>query len=1098
MSESGVEEAFLDAARLERRYEWPEAADLYGQALIEVDEGDFFRRGEVQEKIGYSLRRAAFQAESKEEFRDRMQRAIEAYEKGYGFYGKLTEERGAPWMLRCRAIINDLNHWLASDPSEKRGLLHEALELEEKALAGFWDIGNKLEYGRTYNELPLVHYNSIILEWDRQARARKIEKAIEWSEKAVAVLSEQAAPHETARARFVAAFYSNLFNYYFVADPEIREKNQLEGIERLKSLIELSQREGDYYLVGLNHWIWGFVATSMEEQIQHYEKALECGEETRDVFLKGIAQDFLAYRIHWRALGIDDPGYRLKLVEDAMEFYEKGQQNLSLISYLFRQAGVVLPPGGYSEHYHERAGWETDVEKKLDFLDKAEKDGLKALKMAEDSDIPAIIDQMCHYLSKTLQAQASIVPDTYSKRSLLDVAMKYRQRSIEIEERLFPFNHWRIGVWYNYLALIQMEFANIEQDLKEKRNLLEDSVQSMEKCLENVNKLMLYTRWGGIAGNLAVLIELQDRYEIILSRMYDVTNDQEFLRKAIGISRKTIESASKIDMNSRIAESYWKIAKKYDVLGEHIEAANNFRHASESYAKAAEKIPQLKDFYQDHATYMRAWSEIERAKFHHKEKKYGMAKDRYEKAAELHKATERWNHLGSNYLAWAQLEEAEDLSRSEQTRESRDIFQQAASLFSEAMESIKDNLKTFETGEERQIAEGLVKASNVRREYCLGTMALEEARMLDRQGDHLVSSDRYGKATERFKKVIDAMEREHDRRELWPIVYLSQAWQKMMMAEARTVPRLYEEAANLFEQAKEYATDQPTSLLAHAHSSFCRALEAGSRFETNRDPAFFSTAKNHIEAATSHYLRAGHQIASDYARATGRLIDAYMYTFNAQVETDPEKKARLYQMAESLLQASADSYTRAMHPEKKEEVLRIIESVKEDREIAASLMAALHAPLMTSTTTSFSTPTPTYEQPVGLERFEYADVQANLILGKRDAKAGEDLDLEIELVNAGKAPAQLIKINEIIPTGFEVVRAPEICSIEDSHLDMRGRTLPPLKTANLKLIVRPQGRGDFHIKPRVLYLDESGRYKHHEPQPVTLIVRPKRLRGPPI
>ena len=120
MSESGIEEAFLDAVRLERRYEWLEAADLYRQALLEIDEGDFFRRGEVQEKIGYSLRRAAFQAESKKEFRERMQRAIEAYEKGYGSYGNLTEERGTSWMLRCRAISRDLSHWLASEPSEKR------------------------------------------------------------------------------------------------------------------------------------------------------------------------------------------------------------------------------------------------------------------------------------------------------------------------------------------------------------------------------------------------------------------------------------------------------------------------------------------------------------------------------------------------------------------------------------------------------------------------------------------------------------------------------------------------------------------------------------------------------------------------------------------------------------------------------------------------------------------------------------------------------------------------------------------------------------------------------------------------------------------
>ena len=66
----------LEAAALEKGYDWMGAKDLYEQALIAVDEGDHFRRGEIQEKIGYSLRRAAFQAESQEEFSDRVRRAI--------------------------------------------------------------------------------------------------------------------------------------------------------------------------------------------------------------------------------------------------------------------------------------------------------------------------------------------------------------------------------------------------------------------------------------------------------------------------------------------------------------------------------------------------------------------------------------------------------------------------------------------------------------------------------------------------------------------------------------------------------------------------------------------------------------------------------------------------------------------------------------------------------------------------------------------------------------------------------------------------------------------------------------------------------------
>jgi uncharacterized repeat protein (TIGR01451 family) len=1089
-------EVLGDSVAREKGYNWMGAKDLYGRALIDVDKGDHFRRGEIQERIGYSLRRAALQAKSREEFRGRIQKAIEAYGKACGFYEKLADERGAPWMLRCSAISRDLSHWLASDPSEKRRLLDECLELEEKALTAFWDLGDKLEYGKTYNELPLVHYNRSILEWDRQVRERILEKAIEWGEKSVAALSDLSVPHARASADCISVFYSSAINYWYVADLEKQEQNRLKDIERLQKTVELSKRVGDAYLVGLNHWTWGMNASSEEERIQHYKKALGCGEETRDIFLKGIAQDCLAFRIHWRALGIEDPDQRIKLAEEAMEFYDKGQQNLSVMSYPFRQAGIILSPGGYSEHYHNRARWETDLEKKLEFLEKSEKDGLRAFKIAEDSNIPAIIDQMCHYISKTLQARASLEPDTIAKGSLLDKAMKYRERSIEIEERLFPFNYWRIGVWYSYLALIQMEFADVEPNMRDKRRLLEDATLSMEKCLESIDKIMPYPRWRDIAGNFAVLSRLQDNYEVILSRLYEVTNEPEYLRRAIEISRKAIESASKADMPSRIAESYWKIAKTYDILGEHIESANNFRQASERYVRAAEKIPQLKDFYKDLATYMKAWSEIERARQHHKEKKYGMAKDRYEKAAALHKATERWSYLSSNYLAWARLEEAEDLSRSDHTQEARDIFQQAANLFSEAMESIKNKLNTIETEEERQIAEGLTKASDVRREYCLGRIALEEARILDRQGDHPASSKRYGHAVKRFQTVIEAQEDESDRRELRPIVCLCQAWQKMMNAEAKTSPRLYGDAAELFQQAREHASDQPTSLLAQAHSSFCRALEAGMEFEITRETALFSTAKRHIEAATSHYLRAGYRTMSDYARATSRLLDAYLYTYNAQTEADPGKKAQFYSMAERLLQSSAGSYLKAKHPEKSEEVRRVLESVKEEREIAVSLSEALHAPTIVSTTTSFSTPTPTYEQAAGLERFEYADIQANLILSERQVKVGEDIDFDIELVNAGKAPAQLIKINEIIPKGFEVKRAPDICRVEDSYLDMKGRTLSPLKTEELRLIVRSLNTGTFHLRPRILYLDESGRYKSYEPESATIEVR--RRRGPPI
>jgi len=200
-------------------------------------------------------------------------------------------------------------------------------------------------------------------------------------------------------------------------------------------------------------------------------------------------------------------------------------------------------------------------------------------------------------------------------------------------------------------------------------------------------------------------------------------------------------------------------------------------------------------------------------------------------------------------------------------------------------------------------------------------------------------------------------------------------------------------------------------------------------------------------------------------------------------------------MAERTFQASAGSYMQAKHPEKSEQVRRLLESVKEERQLAMSLTEVLHAPTITSTTTSFSSPTPTHEQAVGLERFEHADIQANLILRVKEVNVGEDVSLAIELVNAGKAPALLIKVDEVVPEGFDIKEVPETYVVEDSFINMKGKRLNPLKTEDVKMVVKPLSKGMFIIKPRILYIDENGKYKSHEPEPVTITVKELGIKG---
>ena len=85
----------------------------------------------------------------------------------------------------------------------------------------------------------------------------------------------------------------------------------------------------------------------------------------------------------------------------------------------------------------------------------------------------------------------------------------------------------------------------------------------------------------------------------------------------------------------------------------------------------------------------------------------------------------------------------------------------------------------------------LLDETDPRREYCAARVALEEAKILDRIGDHKSSSEKYGQASEVLQKIIQSFESEQARREIRLIMTLSKAWQMMTLAEAEESPEHY-------------------------------------------------------------------------------------------------------------------------------------------------------------------------------------------------------------------------------------------------------------------------------------------------------------------
>lgn len=141
------------------------------------------------------------------------------------------------------------------------------------------------------------------------------------------------------------------------------------------------------------------------------------------------------------------------------------------------------------------------------------------------------------------------------------------------------------------------------------------------------------------------------------------------------------------------------------------------------------------------------------------------------------------------------------------------------------------------------------------------------------------------------------------------------------------------------------------------------------------------------------------------------------------------------------------------------------------------------APTVTSSTARSATISPSEERAVGLERFEHAEIQAKLIQHGTNIRVGEDVNLEIQIVNMGKEAILLTKVENILPVGFQLVGKPNNCSFEDMHLVMKGKRLDPLETNEIKIAFKSLKKGTFEIKPKIILVDDTGHQKFYDPEP---------------
>ncbi len=1074
----------------EKENRWLEAAKSHEQEL-DSQTSNASKAGSY-ERIGFCYNLASRQADNVEEFKKLRQLAVEAYEAAAQFYGEEHTPAGKGKSAMCLALSEYSRSWIATNSSEKHKELDRCHEFGKKASAAFKKAGDKLNYAKTCTILSECLCDLVVITLKEEEKIKVAQEGLDNAKEAISVMSNLEEKDELITAFSVASLLS-----WHLANLNEQEEQRKElakvCLSYAENAVVLSKDTANPYSSAMSLWAKALSTLYFEENLaaslEYAKEMLQKASVIQDNYFKGMACYLAAYIDYWMYIEEEDTEKVRQIYDEIIKYSEAAIRYLQLVCQNSAIAEAYL---FYVESYSELAKIPTiDHAERLNFSKQAVRNGEEGLEYAVRSGAVDAILSMLHALGKAYHYNAKLETEENAKFQLLRNALTHRKEYNKITQQSFASNLWIIGTGLVYASQIEADLAGLEKNEETKIALLKNALRDIESGVSNSNE---WLKTCSVPSLVTVAANYEDTFGGMLTERYQQTHEKENLVKANKTYGDAAAKFKQVALPSRVAESYWKIARNSDVISDYLTAAENFEKAFAGYKAAAVKIHQFSDFFLDYASYMKAWSEIEMAKRAHNSEEYGEAMGHYEKSSQLLRQSKSWMYLSPNFYAWSLLEQAEDLSRKEKSRKAIEAFQKAAKFLQESKRILNIKLEGLDKKDEIDLVKRIIEVTDTRTEYSHGRIAIEEAKVLDNQGDHIASSEKYNKAAEIFQK-ISLVKAGEAAKEAKPLFYLCQAWQKMIIAEARSNPAMYKEAAELFKQANDHSSKEPAGLIALGHSSFCKAMEAGTEFETTQTMAAYGQATRHMDIAANYYLKAGFEAASDHAKATQRLFDAYVFMESAKRERDPEKQVRFYSRAEKVLGIAAEYFSKAGIRGKANKVQRLLRKVKDERALALSLGEIFHAPTVTSSTATFSTISPSKETPVGLERFEQADIQAKLIQHETDIKIGENVTMEIQMVNVGKEPVSLIRIDDVVPAGFQIVDKPENCTLEDKHLIVKGKRLTPLKTEEIKISLRAFKTGLMKVKPKVISVDWAGHQMSSNPETVAYNVTSVALPG---
>ncbi|MHA2182550.1 MAG: nitrilase-related carbon-nitrogen hydrolase, partial [Promethearchaeota archaeon] len=478
----------------------------------------------------------------------------------------------------------------------------------------------------------------------------------------------------------------------------------------------------------------------------------------------------------------------------------------------------------------------------------------------------------------------------------------------------------------------------------------------------------------------------QIRLALLYEEISIVKNDFQPLMESKKIFFDVIETSLDREHFSYAAIAYVYLARIEDRMGKFNSSAEYYKKVKENYIKSLKgiKYKLLKDRIKEKINYAESWNLIELAKLYHKRENHIKAKEKYEKACQILKESTSNNYEASYFNAWISLEEAEHLGKQEKHQEAIGQYKISNKRFDDAFELLNKIFTQSKDKLEKKRIRKLKDVAKIRINYCNARSDLENARILGKRGDHVEAAEAFSSAASKFKTICTKFKIERERDDLKAVYYLCRAWENMEIAEKNGDPKKFAEAAKLFEESSKLFGESKLKKLSLGNSSFCQALELGSKFdgssETVLKAQLYPKIKIMLRNAASSYKKGGFQNGADWALATSTHFDAAWNLIKADENLDLNEKNKLLRIGAEILKSAAELFAKAGYENKEMEILDELDMVKKEEKVILSALNTIQGPSIIKSTMGIvapSCPIETSQSPKISEIREYNEVTTN-------------------------------------------------------------------------------------------------------------------------